>query len=79
MKRFVFGLSAVCIGVGMLIPTLSNVIPVNTESEKGNSAAIVYDTEKFDAKEFFVYVGTYGDGLPQFRYLYPKSDYLLLY
>lgn len=74
MKRFMSRFSAVCIGVGMLIPTLSNVIPVNAESEKGNSAAIVYDTEKFDAKEFFVYVGTYGDGLPQFRYLYPKSD-----
>lgn len=74
MKRFISRFSAVCIGVGMLIPTLSNVIPVNAESEKGNSAAIVYDTEKFDAKEFFVYVGTYGDGLPQFRYLYPKSD-----
>lgn len=74
MKRFMSRFSAVCIGVGMLIPTLSNVIPVNAESEKGNSDAIVYDTEKFDAKEFFVYVGTYGDGLPQFRYLYPKSD-----
>ena len=74
MKRFMSRFSAVCIGVGMLIPTLSNVIPVNAESEKGNSAAIVYDTEKFDAKEFFVYVGTYGDGLPQFRYLYPESD-----
>lgn len=74
MKRFMSRFSAVCIGVGMLIPTLSNVIPVNAESEKGNSAAIVYDTQKFDAKEFFVYVGTYGDGLPQFRYLYPKSD-----
>lgn len=74
MKRFMSRFSAVCIGVGMLIPTLSNVIPVNAETEKGNSAAIVYDTEKFDAKEFFVYVGTYGDGLPQFRYLYPKSD-----
>lgn len=73
MKRFVFGLSAVCIGVGMLIPTLSNVIPVNAENEREN-AAIAYDTEKFDAKEFFVYVGTYGDGLPQFRYLYPKSN-----
>lgn len=74
MKRFMSRFSAVCIGVGMLIPTLSNVIHVNAESEKGNSAAIVYDTEKFDAKEFFVYVGTYGDGLPQFRYLYPESD-----
>ncbi len=74
MKRFMSRFSAVCIGVGMLIPTLSNVIPVNAESEKGNSAAIVYDTEKFDAKEFFVYVGTYGDGLSQFRYLYPESD-----
>jgi len=30
--------------------------------------------EKFEAKEFFVYVGTYGEGLPQFRYFYQKSD-----
>ncbi len=29
--------------------------------------------EKFDAEEFFVYVGTYGEGLPQFRYFYQKS------
>lgn len=32
------------------------------------------DAESFDAKEFFVYVGTYGnDELPQFRYIYPKD------
>lgn len=74
MKRFVSGFSAVFIGVGMLVPVFSNVIPVNAESERGSFAATVYDTEKFDAKEFFVYVGTHGDGLPQFRYLYPKSD-----
>lgn len=33
MKRFMFGFSSVCIGVGMLISTLSNVIPVNAKSE----------------------------------------------
>ncbi len=30
--------------------------------------------ENTTLKEFFVYVGTYGDGLPQFRYLHQKSD-----
>lgn len=30
--------------------------------------------EKFEAEEFFVYVGTYGEELPQFRYFYQKSD-----
>ena len=32
------------------------------------------DTDKFDAESFFVYVGTYSGGIPQFRYLYPTSE-----
>lgn len=108
MNRFVSGFSAVFVSMSMLIPILSNGIPINAESDSGSVTITVYDEETgcdndgftyhndransetadiymknhyrrtatatFDAKEFFVYVGTYGDDLPQFRYLYPKSD-----
>ncbi len=72
MKRFSSRFSAVFMSACMLVPAFSTGMAVNAESI--SSAVIAEDTGKFDAEEFFVYVGTYGEGLPQFRYFYQKSD-----
>ena len=74
MKRFTTKLSAVFLSACMVLPVLSNGATVSY-----NNTAIAAETAdsaiKFDNEDrFFVYVGTYGGNIPQFRYIYPKSD-----
>lgn len=74
MRRFSSKLSAVFLSVCMVLPVLSNGATVSC-----NNTAIVAETAdaaiKFNNEDqFFVYVGTYSEGIPQFRYLYPTSD-----
>lgn len=54
-----------------------------SQKEIRTTAAIVSNSETtassaaeniFDEQSFFVYVGTYGQNIPQFRYLYPRPD-----
>lgn len=58
----------------MLMPTLSNGLVINADSDDGSITTTIYNTDKFEAEQFLVSVGTYGEGIPQFRYFYPKSD-----
>lgn len=74
MRRFSSKLSAVFLSVCMVLPVLSNGATVGC-----NNTAIAAETAdvaiKFNNEDqFFVYVGTYSGGIPQFRYLYPTSD-----
>ena len=74
MKRFTSKLSAVFLSTCMVLPVLSNGAAISS-----NNTAIAAETAdsaiKFDNEDrFFVYVGTYGGNIPQFRYIYPKSD-----
>ena len=74
MKHFTSKLSAVFLSACMVLPVLSNGATVTY-----NNTAIAAETAdpaiKFDNEDqFFVYVGTYSGGIPQFRYIYPKSD-----
>ena len=74
MKRFSSKLSAVFLSACMLLPTLSIGFPINYESSalaaETEANSILFNNED----QFFVYVGTYSGGIPQFRYLYPTSD-----
>ena len=74
MKRFSSKLSAVFLSACMLLPTLSIGFPINYESfalaAETEANSILFNNED----QFFVYVGTYSGGIPQFRYLYPTSD-----
>ena len=74
MKRFTSKLSAVFLSACMMLPTLSIDFPINYESSALAAAteanSILFNNED----QFFVYVGTYSGGIPQFRYLYPTSD-----
>ena len=74
MKLFTSKLSAVLLSACMVLPVLSNGATVSC-----NNTAIAAETAdaaiKFNNEDqFFVYVGTYSGGIPQFRYLYPTSD-----
>lgn len=74
MRRSSSKLSAVFLSVCMVLPVLSNGATVSC-----NNTAIAAETAdaaiKFNNEDqFFVYVGTYSGGIPQFRYLYPTSD-----
>lgn len=61
--------------VGMKLEVTFSGILLETYPEQfADVKKVTVINEKFDAKEFFVYVGTYGEGLPQFRYFYQKSD-----
>ena len=74
MKRFSSKLSAVFLSACMLLPTLSIGFPINYENSalaaETEANSILFNNED----QFFVYVGTYSGGIPQFRYLYPTSD-----
>ncbi len=74
MKRFSSKLSAVFLSACMLLPTLSIGFPINYEisalAAETEANSILFNNED----QFFVYVGTYSGGIPQFRYLYPTSD-----
>lgn len=72
MKRFVTKLSAVALSVCMLVPTLSNsaAISYGNAADDTKSSDLLFNNED----QFFVYVGTYKNSVPQFRYLYPTSD-----
>ena len=74
MKRFTSKLSAVFLSACIMLPTLSIDFPINYESSALAAATeanrILFNNEE----QFFVYVGTYSGGIPQFRYLYPTSD-----
>ena len=72
MKRLVTKLSAMAVSVCMLMPTLSDGVTIGYENAMAASetADILFNNED----RFFVYVGTYGNDIPQFRYLYPTSD-----
>lgn len=74
MKRFTSKLSAVFLSACIMLPTLSIDFPINYESSALAAATeanrILFNNED----QFFVYVGTYSGGIPQFRYLYPTSD-----
>ncbi|MBE6864429.1 MAG: hypothetical protein E7495_07725 [Ruminococcus flavefaciens] len=72
MKRFVTKLSAVALSICMLVPTLSNsaAISYGNAADDTKSSDLLFNNED----QFFVYVGTYKNSVPQFRYLYPKSD-----
>lgn len=72
MKRLVTKLSAMAVSVCMLMPTLSDGVTIGYE----NAMAVSETTDILFNNEdrFFVYVGTYGNDIPQFRYLYPTSD-----
>ena len=74
MKRFTSKLSAVFLSACMMLPTLSIDFPINYENSALAAATeanrILFNNED----QFFVYVGTYSGGIPQFRYLYPTSD-----
>ena len=37
-------------------------------------SAVLAEGTAFDEETFFVYVGTCGQSIPQFRYIYPESD-----
>ena len=74
MKLFTSKLSAVLLSACMVLPLLSNGAAISYKS-----AAVAAETAdsaiRFDNEDqFFVYVGTYSGGIPQFRYLYPTSD-----
>ena len=61
--------------VGMKLEVTFSGILLETYPEQFDDVKkVTVINEKFDAEEFFVYVGTYGEGLPQFRYFYQKSD-----
>ena len=72
MKRLVTKLSAMAVSVCMLMPTLSDGVTIGYENAMAASETtdILFNNED----RFFVYVGTYGNDIPQFRYLYPTSD-----
>ena len=72
MKRFVTKLSAVALSICMLVPTLSNsaAISYGNAADDTKSSDLLFNNED----QFFVYVGTYKNSVPQFRYLYPTSD-----
>lgn len=74
MKRFSSKLSAMFLSACMLLPTLSIGFPINYEisalAAETEANSILFNNED----QFFVYVGTYSGGIPQFRYLYPTSD-----
>ncbi len=61
--------------VGMKLEvTFSGEILATYPEQFADVKNVTVINEKFDAEEFFVYVGTYGEELPQFRYFYQKSD-----
>ncbi len=73
MKRFITKLSAVFLSACMVLPVLSTSAAISS-----NNTAIAAETAdpaiSFDNEDqFFVYVGTYGQSTPQFRYIYPNA------
>ena len=73
MKLFTSKLSAVLLSACMVLPVLSTSAAISS-----NNTAIAAETAdpaiSFDNEDqFFVYVGTYGQSTPQFRYIYPNA------
>ena len=58
-----------------IIAAITAITPLSVSSPSLlTPSTVLAEGSIFDEEEFFVYVGTYKGGLPQFRYLYPTSD-----